>query len=137
MRGGLYYRLHPSAFAQQLDPLSEISLGYTKMFSTSTGSSPQTAPTTPDSSSNTGSDDFASSQPEHEHNESHGPDLWGYSLNNENSSVLNSSHGVMLEDVGMGLEFDDRAFESGQGMTPGMDQCSMPLQDLIHENLIS
>ncbi|KIM23267.1 hypothetical protein M408DRAFT_265276 [Serendipita vermifera MAFF 305830] len=112
------------------------------MFSTSTGSSPQSAPTTPDSSSNTGSDDFPSSQPEH--NENHGPDLWGYSLSSGTATLNSSSTGIMLDDVGMGmmgLGFDDQTFESGQGTTPGgssgLDHCSMPLQDLIHENLIS
>ncbi|PVF97908.1 hypothetical protein CPB86DRAFT_785406 [Serendipita vermifera] len=74
------------------------------MFSTSTGSSPQTAPTTPESISNT-SDDFPSSQ-----------DLWGSSLTGA-------------------LSVGDGDYDRGQGAA--MDLCSMPLQDLIHDNVIS
>src|SRR4051812_42999481 len=120
------------------------------MFSTSTGSSPQTAPTTPDSSSNTGSDDFPSqsqdySDSNHGH---HGPTLWGYPHNTNGTTALHSSsNGIMtggLDDMGlsmgtMGLGGFDQAYDGAQSTTPGggaaaMEQCSMPLQDLIHDN---
>lgn len=58
-----------------------------------------------------------------------------------------SSNGIManeMDDIGMGMMGlgYDQAFDGGQGTTPGggsggTGHCPMPLQDLIHESLIS
>jgi hypothetical protein len=58
-----------------------------------------------------------------------------------------SSNGILtseIDDMGMGMMGlgYDQGFEGGQGTTPGgggggMEHCPIPLQDLIHESLIS
>ncbi|KAG8797807.1 hypothetical protein FRC17_007642, partial [Serendipita sp. 399] len=88
-------------------------------FSTSAGSSPQTAPTTPSSSSNN-SDEF---QPN---------DVWTTNVFSNPSGFgfgsPSAAGGAIGLETAAGNEFD---------MNPGLESCAMPLQDLIHESAMS
>jgi hypothetical protein len=55
---------------------------------------------------------------------------------------MHTSSNVIMDDMGMmGLGYD-QGFDGGQNTTPvtggaNIEHCPIPLQDLIHENLIS
>ncbi|KAG8849265.1 SPT3 Dosage dependent suppressor of Ty-induced promoter mutations-like protein [Serendipita sp. 411] len=89
------------------------------MFSNSNGSSPQTGPTTPSSSSNN-SDEFQSN------------DAWSSNVFSNPSSYAFGSPSA----TGMGIGLDTAAGNEFD-MNSGLESCAMPLQDLIHESAMS